>query len=65
MTVSANYYGAGSIEADVEALRILRTAAIECPSCGVQLNPDGSVDNLPDEPAEHYGDCAAPVASDK
>src|SRR5512139_2504327 len=31
----------------------------ECPSCGVQLNRDGTVDALEDEPAEHYSDCRA------
>lgn len=29
----------------------------ECESCGVQLNPDGTVDNLDGEPAAHYADC--------
>jgi hypothetical protein len=29
----------------------------ECPDCGVQLNADGTVDALPDEPAEHYSGC--------
>lgn len=31
----------------------------ECPDCGVQLLPDGTVDALPGEPAEHYTGCKA------
>jgi hypothetical protein len=29
----------------------------ECGDCGVQLNPDGTVDALPGEPAEHCNGC--------
>lgn len=30
-----------------------------CPSCGIQLNADGTVDALPGEPDQHYADCTA------
>ncbi len=40
----------------------------ECPSCGVQLNEDGTVDKLDDESDSHFTDCTATftvVAYDK
>lgn len=35
---------------------------MECPSCGIQLNEDGTVDQLPGEPDQHYADCGATFA---
>jgi hypothetical protein len=42
--------------------------SMECPSCGIQLNEDGTVDVLDGEPDQHYADCGATftvVAYDK
>jgi hypothetical protein len=39
----------------------------QCPSCGVQLLPDGTVDAIDDDPgsAKHYADCTAVCESQK
>ena len=39
-----------------------REAGNECPSCGVQLNEDGTVDKLDSESDGHYADCSATFA---
>lgn len=33
--------------------------SMDCPSCGIQLNEDGTVDRMGDEPDQHFADCVA------
>lgn len=42
-------------------------AVTECPSCGVQLREDGTVDAIDDDPAnaEHYLGCTATDSSER